>query len=48
MKISQIAHLKSFVNDELKQAKPFYKRVKRTTLYKNNKPIKRSINNKLK
>jgi hypothetical protein len=42
MNRDQIIALKEFVHDELKQAKPFYKRVKRITLYRNNKPIKRN------
>jgi hypothetical protein len=40
MKISDVLSFKEFVHDELKQAKPFYKRIKRLTLYKDNKPIK--------
>jgi hypothetical protein len=40
MNRDQIIALKEFVHDELKQAKPFYKRIKRLTLYRNNKPIK--------
>ena len=48
MKASTITDLKAWLNDEIKQAKPFYKRVKRVTMYKNNKPVKLNINNKLK
>ena len=39
MKRTDIISFKEYVHDEIKQAKPFYKRVKRITLYKNNKPI---------
>ena len=40
MNREDIAELKTFVNNELQQAKPFYKRVKRLTIYKDNKPVK--------
>ena len=40
MKISDMISFKEFVHDEIKQAKPFHKRIKRLTLYKDNKPIK--------
>lgn len=48
MNRTDIISFKEYVHDEIKQAKPFYKRVKRITLYENNKPIKRNYNNKLK
>jgi hypothetical protein len=40
MNATKLSDLKTWINDELKQAKPFYKRVKRITLYKNNQPVK--------
>ena len=40
MKISDMISFKEFVHYEIKQAKPFHKRIKRLTLYKDNKPIK--------
>lgn len=43
-----IISFKEYVHDEIKQAKSVYKRIKRITLYKNNKPIKRKYNNKIK
>ena len=39
MKRDDIIAFKEYVHDELKQAKPFYKRVKRLTMYKDNKPM---------
>ena len=39
MKVSGLTHLKEFTNDVIKQGKPFYKQVKRLTMYKDNKPM---------
>ena len=48
MNKAELLAFKEWKHDEIQQAKPFYKRVKRLTLYKNNKPVKLNYNNKLK
>lgn len=39
MKVSRLPHFKTFVNDELKQPKHWKRRIKRLTMYKDNKPV---------
>lgn len=48
MNRDNIIAFKEYVHDEIQQAKPWYKRVKRITLYKDNQPIRRTYSNKLK
>jgi hypothetical protein len=39
MTTTKINHLKEFAHDVLKQQKHWTKRIKKTTLYKDNKPL---------
>ena len=48
MNKAELLAFKEWKHDEIQQAKPWYKRVKRLTLYKDNQPIKFNYNNKLK
>jgi len=48
MNKAELIAFKEWKHDEIEQAKVWHKRVKRLTLYKNNKPIKFNYNNKLK
>lgn len=50
MKGRDLIGFKEWLHDEIQQAKPYYKRIKRLTMYENNKPIKltKKYSNKLK
>ena len=46
MQRSNLIGFKEWLHDEIQQAKPYHKRIKRLTLYNNNQPVKLNRKNK--